>query len=83
MEREVVSRGRLAIESRRNLRPTVWITYFFDGNRLIPAPLLREYKHLQREDQKIPPRVLNLRYADKKALPHSLREITSSLVFTF
>jgi hypothetical protein len=42
MEREVVSRGRLAIESRRNLRPTVWITYFFDGSRLIHALLIKK-----------------------------------------
>jgi hypothetical protein len=83
MEREVVSRGRLAIESRRNLRPTVWITYFFDGNRLIPTPLLREYKYLKREAQKNFPTFLNLSYVDKEILRRSLREITNSLAFTF
>ncbi len=56
---------------------------FLGGNRLIRAPLLRECKYLQREAQKISQRVLNLRYADKEALNHSLREITNSLVFTF
>jgi peptide subunit release factor 1 (eRF1) len=52
-------------------------------NRLIRAPLLRECKYLQREAQKISHRALNLRYADKEIWNHSLREITSSVVFTF
>jgi len=56
---------------------------FLGGNRLIRAPLLRECKYLQREAPEISQRVLNLRYADKGALNHSLREITNSLVFTF
>jgi len=56
---------------------------FLGGNRLIRTPLLRECKYLQREAQKISQRVLNLRYADKEAWTHTLREITSSLVFTF
>jgi hypothetical protein len=56
---------------------------FWGGNRLICAPLIRECKYFQREAQKISQRVLNLRYADKEALNHSLREITNSLVFTF
>lgn len=56
---------------------------FLGGNRLIRAPLLRECKYLQREAQKISQRGLNLRYADREALNHSLREITNSLVFTF
>jgi len=56
---------------------------FLGGNRLIRAPLLRECKYLQREAQKISQRTLNLRYTDTRALNHSLREITSSLVFTF
>jgi peptide subunit release factor 1 (eRF1) len=56
---------------------------FLGGNRLICAPLLRECKYLQREAQKISQRVLNLRYANKKAWNHTLRDITSSLVFTF
>jgi peptide subunit release factor 1 (eRF1) len=55
---------------------------FFGGNRLIHAPLLRECKYFQREAQKISPRVLNLRYADKEALNRSLRHTTSSPVFT-
>ena len=53
------------------------------GNRLIRATLLRECKYLQRENYKISQRVLNIRYASKEALNHSLRDITSSLVFTF
>ncbi len=56
---------------------------FLGGNRPIRTPLLRECKYLQREAQKISQRVLNLRYADKEALNHSLREITNSLDFTF
>jgi len=56
---------------------------FWGGNRLIRPSLLRECKYLQQEAQKISQRVLNLRYADKEALNHSLREITNSLVFTF
>lgn len=56
---------------------------FLGGNRLIRTPLLRECKYLQREAQKISQRVLNLRYADKEALNHTLRDITSSLIFTF
>ena len=56
---------------------------FLGGNRLIRIPLLRECKYLQRETQKISQRILNLRYANKEALSHSLKDITSSLVFTF
>jgi len=56
---------------------------FLGGNRLIRAPLLKECKYLQREAQKISQRTLNLRYADKEALNHTLIEITSPLVFTF
>jgi len=56
---------------------------FLGGNRLIRAPLLRECKYLQREAQKISQRALNLRYAAKKAWNHTLKEITSSGVFTF
>jgi len=56
---------------------------FLGGNRLIRAPLLRECKYLRREVQKISQRVLNIRYADTEALNHSLKEITSSVVFTF
>jgi len=56
---------------------------FFGGNRLIRTPLLRECKYPGLETHKISQRVLNVRYADKEALNHSLREITKSLVFTF
>ena len=56
---------------------------FLGGNRLIRAPLLRECKYLRREVQKISQRVLNIRCSDTEALNHSLKEITSSVVFTF
>jgi len=56
---------------------------FFGGNRLIRTPWLREYKDPGLETHKISQRVLNVRYADKEALTHSLREITNSLLFTF
>jgi hypothetical protein len=56
---------------------------FFGGNRLIRTPLLRECKYPGPETRKISQRVLNVRYADKEALNHSLREITKSVVFTF
>ena len=56
---------------------------FLGGNRLIRTPLLRECKYLQRKAQKISQRALNLRYADKEAWNHTLRKITSTLVFTF
>jgi hypothetical protein len=56
---------------------------FLGANRLIRAPLLRECKYLQREVQKFCQRVLNIRYAHTEALNHSLKEITSSVVFTF
>ena len=56
---------------------------FLGGNRLIRTPLLRECKYLQKEAQKISQRILNLRYTDKEVWTHSLKEITSSVVFTF
>jgi hypothetical protein len=56
---------------------------FFGGTKLIRTPLLRERKYPGLETHKIPQRVLNIRYADKQALNHSLREITKSLFFTF
>ena len=54
---------------------------FFGGNRLILKPLLKECPYL--EARKISRRILNIRYADREALNHSLDEITSSLIFTF
>jgi peptide subunit release factor 1 (eRF1) len=56
---------------------------FLGGNRLIRAPLLKGCKYLQRGAQKISQRALNLRYENKEIWNHTLREITSSLVFTF
>jgi len=56
---------------------------FFGGNRLIRKILLKECKYLEREAGKLSGRVLNVRYADKESLSHSLEEITKSSVFTF
>jgi hypothetical protein len=56
---------------------------FFGGNRLILKPLIRESRYLQTRTDKISPRVLNVRYANRQALVDSLDEINKSLVFTF
>ena len=56
---------------------------FFGGNRLILKPLIQESRYLQTRSDKIAPRILNVRYADREALVGSLAEITKSLVFTF
>ncbi len=54
---------------------------FFGGNRLIRQPLWHECRYL--EAYRIPGRVLDIRYADRKALNNSLSEIMKSVVFTF
>jgi peptide subunit release factor 1 (eRF1) len=56
---------------------------FFGGNRLILKPLIQESRYLQTRTDKILPRILNVRYADREALVGSLAEINKSLVFTF
>lgn len=56
---------------------------FFGGNRLIGKPLLQECRYLQARSDRISPRVLDVRYADREALANSLHEITKSLVFSF
>lgn len=56
---------------------------FFGGNRLISKPLLTECRYLELESDKISGRILNVRYANKEALDHSLDEITKSLAFTY
>jgi hypothetical protein len=56
---------------------------FFGGNRLILRPLIQESRYLQTRTDKILPRILNVRYADREALVGSLAEINKSLVFTF
>ncbi len=56
---------------------------FFGGNRLISKPLLTECRYLELESGKISRRILNVRYANKEALGHSLDEITKSLAFTY
>ncbi|MBM4446157.1 MAG: hypothetical protein FJ023_02230 [Chloroflexi bacterium] len=56
---------------------------FFGGNRLILKPLIGECRYLQAKADKISPRTLDVRYADREALTGSLAEITKSLVFTF
>lgn len=55
---------------------------FFGGNRLISKPLLKECKYLELQNDKISARTLNVKYANKEALEHSLEGITKSLVFT-
>jgi hypothetical protein len=56
---------------------------FFGGNRLILKPLVQESRYLQTRTDKISPRILNVRYANREALMGSLAEINKSLVFTF
>jgi hypothetical protein len=56
---------------------------FFGGNRLILKPLIQESRYLQTRTDKISPRILNVRYANREALAGSLAEINKSLVFTF
>jgi Actinobacteria/chloroflexi VLRF1 release factor len=56
---------------------------FFGGNRLILKPLIQETRYLQTRIDKISPRILNVRYANREALAGSLAEINRSLVFTF
>jgi hypothetical protein len=56
---------------------------FFGGNRLILKPLIQESRYLQTRTDKILPRILNVRYANREALVGSLAEINKSLVFTF
>ncbi len=56
---------------------------FFGGNRLILKPLLKECRYLELGAHKISGRILNIRYADREALNHSIEEITRSLVFGF
>ena len=56
---------------------------FFGGNRLIVKPLLQECRYLQTKADKISPRFLSVRYADREALTGSLAEITKYVVFTF
>jgi len=56
---------------------------FFGGNRLIHKLLPKECRYLELEAHKFSGRVLDIRYADKEALNHSLEVIMKSLVFTF
>jgi len=56
---------------------------FFGGNRLISKPLLKECKYLELQNDKISAPVVNMRYANKEALDHGLKEITKSLLFTW
>jgi len=55
---------------------------FFGGNRLILKPLSKECKYLESEANKICARILDVRYADRQALIHSLSEIDTSLAFS-
>lgn len=56
---------------------------FFGGNRLILKPLIQESRYLQTRTDRLSPRILNARYANREALIGSLAEINKSLVFTF
>ncbi|MEA3442992.1 MAG: Vms1/Ankzf1 family peptidyl-tRNA hydrolase [Chloroflexota bacterium] len=56
---------------------------FFGGNRLIRKPLVKECQRLDREAGKISARVLNVRYANRESLSHSLEEIIMSSAFNF
>ncbi len=56
---------------------------FFGGNRLILKPLIQESRYLQTRTDKISPRTINVRYANREALVGSLAEINKSLVITF
>jgi len=56
---------------------------FFGGNRLILKPLLKECRYLELQAHRISGRILNVRYANREALNHSIEEITKSLVFGF
>jgi len=56
---------------------------FFGGNRLILKPLVQETRYLQARIDKISPRVINVRHADRDALMGSPAEINKSMVFTF
>ena len=55
---------------------------FFGGNRLIYKQLLKECKYLELEAGKVSGRILNVRYADREALNHSIEQITKSIVFS-
>lgn len=56
---------------------------FFGGNRLILKPLIQESRYLQTRTDKISPRIINVRYANREALAGSLAEINKSLVISF
>jgi peptide subunit release factor 1 (eRF1) len=56
---------------------------FFGGNKLILKPLVQESRYLQTRTDKISPRTINVRYANREALVGSLAEINKSLVITF
>jgi peptide subunit release factor 1 (eRF1) len=56
---------------------------FFGGNKLILKPLVQESRYLQTRADKISPRIINARHADREALAGSLAEINKSLVISF
>ena len=56
---------------------------FFGGNKLIHKLLLKECPYLKQGTHKFSPRILDVRYADKEALNHSLKVITKTLVLSF
>jgi hypothetical protein len=56
---------------------------FYGGNRLIFNALLRESSYLEGQANKISPRTINLRYADREAMLKSLQDVNGSVVFSF
>ncbi len=56
---------------------------FFGGNRLILKPLSKESRQLETEAAKISARILDVRYANKKALDYSLEQINTSFAFRY
>jgi hypothetical protein len=56
---------------------------FFGGNKLILKPLVQECRYLQSRTDKLSPRIINVRYANREALSGSLAEINKSLVISF
>jgi len=56
---------------------------FFGGNRLILKPLIEESSYLEDRVNRIAPRLLRVRYADKITLLKSLDEVNNSVIFSY
>jgi hypothetical protein len=57
--------------------------HIFRREQINPRTLIKKIQISLARSPKIPPRVLNLRYAGKKPSHYSLREITNPLVLCF